>query len=131
MMQIALVYHRGNAQNIWLIIRNEKLAKNLLEKKKQAEEFAASRTRFLASASHDLRQPVQALNFFLSALQPQIKTEKGKEILNCIQTGKFSSLLDYEMRCNYPVTKKFDDYLERSSMQYTYYQVQSEFNISM
>lgn len=81
MMQIALVYHRGNAQNIWLIIRNEKLAKNLLEKKNQAEEFAASRTRFLASASHDLRQPVQALNFFLSALQPQIKTEKGKEIL--------------------------------------------------
>lgn len=81
MMQIALVYHRGNAQNIWLIIRNEKLAKNLSEKKEQAEEFAASRTRFLASASHDLRQPVQALNFFLSALQPQIKTEKGKEIL--------------------------------------------------
>jgi signal transduction histidine kinase len=81
MMQIALVYHRGNAQNIWLIKRNEKLAENLSEKKEQAEEFAASRTRFLASASHDLRQPVQALNFFLSALQPQIKTEKGKEIL--------------------------------------------------
>lgn len=80
MIQIAVVFHRGNAQNIWLIKRNEKLARNLLEKKDQAEEFAASRTRFLASASHDLRQPVQALNFFLSALEPQLSTDKSKDI---------------------------------------------------
>lgn len=80
MVQIALVFHRGNAQNIWLIKRNEKLAKNLSEKKKQAEDFAASRTRFLASASHDLRQPLQAQNFFLSALQPHLKTPKSNAI---------------------------------------------------
>ena len=86
MMQIALVYHRGNAQNIWLIIRNEKLAKNLSEKKEQAEEFAASRTRFLASASHDLRQPLQALNFFLSALQPQLSTDKSKDIFTKVES---------------------------------------------
>lgn len=80
MLQIVLVFHRSNAQNIWLAIRNEKLAKNLESKKDQAEEFAASRTRFLASASHDLRQPLQALNFFLSALQPNLSNDKSREI---------------------------------------------------
>lgn len=78
--QIAIVFHKGNAKNIWLIKRNEKLADNLSEKKEQAEKFAASRTRFLASASHDLRQPLQAFNFFLSALHPQLNSDKSKEI---------------------------------------------------
>lgn len=80
MVQIALVFHRGNAQNIWLIKRNEKLAKNLAHKKQEAENFASSRTRFLASASHDLRQPLQALNFFLSSLFPELNTEKGRDL---------------------------------------------------
>ena len=85
MMQIAIVFHRSNAQNIWLIKRNEKLVDDISEKKIQAEDFAASRTRFLASASHDLRQPVQALNFFLSALQSHISTEKSKEIFGKLE----------------------------------------------
>ncbi|XQW84506.1 hybrid sensor histidine kinase/response regulator [Thalassotalea piscium] len=80
MVQIALVFHRGNAQNIWLIKRNEKLAENLELKKEEAENFASSRTRFLASASHDLRQPLQALNFFLSALDVELTSEKSRSL---------------------------------------------------
>lgn len=86
MLQIAMVFHRSNAQNIWLIKRNEKLADNLAEKKEQAEDLADSRTRFLASASHDLRQPVQALTFFLSALQPQLSTERSKNIFTKLES---------------------------------------------
>lgn len=84
--QIAIVFHKGNAKNIWLIKRNEKLAENLSEKKEQAENYAASRTRFLASASHDLRQPLQAFNFFLAALQPQLNTDKSKEIFHKLES---------------------------------------------
>lgn len=86
MIQIATVFHRGNAENIWLIKRNEKLADHLSEKKLQAEDFADSRTRFLASASHDLRQPMQALNFFLSALEPQLSSVKGKQIFTKLES---------------------------------------------
>ena len=85
MLQIALVFHRGNAENIWLIKRNEKLADNLAHKKLEAENLAASRTRFLASASHDLRQPLQALNFFLSAIHPELKSPKGHELFTKIE----------------------------------------------
>ena len=80
MIQIVLAFHRSNAQNIWLSKRNEKLASSLEVKKQEAEHSAASRTRLLASASHDLRQPLQALNFFLAALQPEIRTDKGKNL---------------------------------------------------
>jgi len=80
--QIVLSFHQNNAQNIWLIKRNEKMASDLSDKKDQAEEFADSRTRFLASASHDLRQPLQALNLFLSALKPEISSEKGLRLFN-------------------------------------------------
>ena len=85
MIQIALVFHRGNAQNIWLIKRNEKLAENLEHKKQEAENFASSRTRFLASASHDLRQPLQALNFFLSSLYSELHSNKGRELYDKLE----------------------------------------------
>lgn len=96
MIQIAIVFHRGNVQNIWLSIRNEKLAQNLEKKKDQAEDFAESRTRFLASASHDLRQPLQALSFFLSALEPNLNNNKSKEIFAKVEscTSGVNELLD-------------------------------------
>lgn len=82
MIHIVLTFHKNNAQNFWLIKRNEKMANALADKKNQAEEFADSRTRFLASASHDLRQPLQALNLFLSALEPEINSKKGLKLFN-------------------------------------------------
>ncbi|WP_299772399.1 ATP-binding protein [uncultured Pseudoteredinibacter sp.] len=85
MTQIALVFHRGNAQNILLSKRNEKLAKNLARQKVEAESIASSRNRFLAAASHDLRQPVQALNFFLEVLRWELNTENGLETYSKIQ----------------------------------------------
>jgi signal transduction histidine kinase len=78
--QIVLVFHRGNAKNIWLSKRNEKLAENLVNKRQEAENLAASRTRLLASASHDLRQPLQALNFFLSVFYSELTSDKSRKI---------------------------------------------------
>lgn len=85
MIQIAMSFHRSNAQNISLSKRNEKLAKSLNYQKQEAEKFGASRTRLLASASHDLRQPLQALNFFLSAIHPELHSNKGREIYSKLE----------------------------------------------
>jgi len=85
MIQIAMSFHRSNAQNISLNKRNEKLARNFNHQKQEAEKFGASRTRLLASASHDLRQPLQALNFFLSALHPELRSDKGREIYSKLE----------------------------------------------
>ncbi len=43
----------------------------------EIERTTAARSRFLASASHDLRQPFQAMRLFLDALSSQITDEKA------------------------------------------------------
>lgn len=48
--------------------KSRQLAIALAHEKKQIEKISQSKTRFLASASHDLRQPIQAIYFFQSAL---------------------------------------------------------------
>lgn len=72
-----------------------------LARQKQAVELASqAKSRFLASASHDLRQPMHAIGLFASALEPHVSTEEGRAILGKIQTslvateGLFSAVLD-------------------------------------
>ena len=55
---------------------NEKLSEALQE----AESASRSKTRFLASASHDLRQPIHALSLFGGALMKRPLDESSKDI---------------------------------------------------
>jgi MFS family permease len=65
MMQIALVYHRGNAQNIWLIIRNEKLAKNLSEKKRPSRRICSFTHAFFSFCKPRFTPTIAGAQFFL------------------------------------------------------------------
>ncbi len=72
-----------------------------LTRQKQAIELASqAKSRFLASASHDLRQPMHAIGLFASALEPHVATAEGKAILDKIQASLatteslFSAVLD-------------------------------------
>jgi two-component system, sensor histidine kinase len=58
----------------------------LRQAKESLEEAVAAKTRFLAAASHDLRQPVQALLCFASVLEPYIGEPVGK--------GTYGDLMD-------------------------------------
>ncbi len=48
-----------------------RLRLQLADKKEQLEQAAIVKTRFLAAASHDLRQPVHAMGLFIASLQNQ------------------------------------------------------------
>lgn len=48
---------------------NEQLVHELDVKRQQAEAANAAKSRFFAAASHDLRQPLQAMGLYLSVLQ--------------------------------------------------------------
>jgi signal transduction histidine kinase/CheY-like chemotaxis protein len=52
-----------------LRFENESLAGQLRIEKERAEAASVAKTRFLATASHDLRQPVHAMNLFVPALK--------------------------------------------------------------
>jgi len=75
-------------------IKSEQQIKNALN---VAESATQEKSRFLAAASHDLRQPLQSLNLYLSALQMVTKdNEKAIEIGEKMQTSLMGmkSLLD-------------------------------------
>ncbi|MEL7542068.1 MAG: hybrid sensor histidine kinase/response regulator, partial [Pseudomonadota bacterium] len=68
--------------------------------KAEAEEANLSKSRFLAQASHDLRQPLHAINLFIESL-PEAKTKAEEERIVArvrqsldVLTKLFDSLLD-------------------------------------
>jgi PAS domain S-box-containing protein len=56
----------------------------LAEAKDAAEQASAAKSRFLAAASHDLRQPLQALAMFVNVLSERDLDEKAKQLINRI-----------------------------------------------
>ena len=61
--------------------KSEQLAIDLAYEKQQIEIISQGKTQFLASASHDLRQPIQAMYFFQSALAALITEPEQKKLL--------------------------------------------------
>jgi len=77
-----------------------KLLEQLKLSQQQAEDANNRKTRFLASASHDLRQPVHALELFSEALYNENLSKRGLETLTFLKDSVASlnelltSLLD-------------------------------------
>ncbi len=94
---------RGQRQYRELIrsqFENQELMERLAGEKRIAERAIVAKSRFLAAASHDLRQPLHAMGLFLSALLRREKEPSKIEILNDMNksaealNGLFNSLLD-------------------------------------
>jgi len=60
---------RALRASIEVRLRNSELVEELRAQKKAAEEANVAKSRFLAVASHDLRQPLHALELFVQALE--------------------------------------------------------------
>ncbi|MCE5182146.1 MAG: response regulator [Betaproteobacteria bacterium] len=82
-------------------VRHKKLGEDLVAAKLRAEEANLAKSKFLAAASHDLRQPIHAQGLFLSVLARTELTTHQREILaGANAAAKASSemlntLLDY------------------------------------
>ena len=116
-------------KSIHLQLRNQALIKELTEQKEiaqkaqiQAEQANRDKTRFMATASHDLRQPVQALEFFSAALNLELQVHPSRALAENIRaTGRelgelLDALLDFSQadmsvvqptRRDYPVADLF------------------------
>ena len=95
------------SEAIRLRFENEALAENMARQKSRAENALAiaddasrQKTRFLAAASHDLRQPVHAIGLIVSALGTEQLSPGAAGMLKRLQLsmrgldGLFASLLD-------------------------------------
>lgn len=99
---LAVVAHgrrlgRSVEENFRLRADNDALLDDLRAKNREVEAAMQTRTQFLAAASHDLRQPVHALSFFIGALQERAGSEEDvRRIATLLESATHSvrSLLD-------------------------------------
>lgn len=94
------VLHRANSEAITLRFKTNDLAESLSQQKAIAEQANMAKSRFLAAASHDLRQPLHAQNLFMGALRMQLQNSTQIETLDKLQmsmdilTSMLNALLD-------------------------------------
>lgn len=87
--RVVLERIRVQAEKIQLSLKkNDSLIFQLERKNKQAEDAVKSKTRFLAAASHDLRQPLHAMGLFLSTLKEHKLNKEALKILDDINLTK-------------------------------------------
>jgi signal transduction histidine kinase/CheY-like chemotaxis protein len=88
------------AESIRLRLERANLVEDLRREKVLAEEANVAKSRFLAAASHDLRQPVHALSVLVGALRSHQMDVKARGLLDHIDgsvralSGLFGGLLD-------------------------------------
>jgi two-component system, sensor histidine kinase len=87
-------------RQILLEYENRQLVAHLQAEKERAERANEVKTRFLAAASHDLRQPLNAIGLFVDALDARISFPEVRRIMDNLQAstqslkGLLNSMLD-------------------------------------
>jgi signal transduction histidine kinase/CheY-like chemotaxis protein len=100
---VAAMGRRFNAsleEALRLRFENVALADDLRAQKQVAEQTSLAKSRFLAAASHDLRQPVHALGMFIGAMRSHRLPRRTVDLVDQMDAsiaaldGLFGSLLD-------------------------------------
>ena len=92
--------NRSFKDTLQLRFSNLDLIEKLQEQKDEAERANSAKSKFLAAASHDLRQPLYALNLFAAVLDESVTDEKTKKTVLQIKSSvdalqeQFDTLLD-------------------------------------
>lgn len=92
--------HRSFREVILLKFEYSDLLVSLQKEKEKSDLANINKSTFLASASHDLRQPVHAMNLFIEMLQKKQLPDDAKLLINRIASSAtnlqslFNSLLD-------------------------------------
>jgi signal transduction histidine kinase/CheY-like chemotaxis protein len=100
MLLISYMSQKSISQTLKIRYENTNLLEKLRIQTNQAQTANQDKSRFLAAASHDLRQPVHSLSLLSSAISPEIHTDRGKKILSQIGNANdtmlslLNSLLD-------------------------------------
>lgn len=126
-MLVNILYGRNLQSNLLetmqLRFQNADLIVALTHQKEAVEQASLAKTRFLAAASHDLRQPVQAIELFVDVLDRDLKDTPAVVMLNRIRAAGrgletlLNALLDFSKidaaaikpdKRHFPVQSLFD-----------------------
>jgi signal transduction histidine kinase/CheY-like chemotaxis protein len=108
--------HKHFLESLRLRLEKNHLIEQLQHKKQAAEKANAQKSRFLAAASHDLRQPLHAQMLLVDELKPHAHNEHCAKTLRKLETsmetmnGLFSELLDISKLDACAVTPKITEF---------------------
>jgi signal transduction histidine kinase/ActR/RegA family two-component response regulator len=87
---------RTLTESIRLRFENIDLVGQLTREKERAEAASVAKTRFLAAASHDLRQPMHALGLFIDALRAEPHAPRARHLVDAVSESQLAAtaLLD-------------------------------------
>jgi len=124
---LVFITHSKYSENIFLDsirirFENNQLIDRLEIKKNEAERANKAKSVFLASASHDLRQPLHALNFQLASFEANLETlaqkdfgRKMKRLISSLN-GLFDGILDVSKMDAGITDKQLEDFDVRESL---------------
>ncbi|MDP9606299.1 UNVERIFIED_ORG: signal transduction histidine kinase/FixJ family two-component response regulator [Variovorax paradoxus] len=99
-LRAGLVQNRRVTESLMLRFENEALAARLKEQIEATERASAEKTRFLAAASHDLRQPMHAIALFGATMQNALhdhpESRNAERLMRAVHTlgNSLDTMLD-------------------------------------
>ncbi|MEM7653683.1 MAG: ATP-binding protein, partial [Pseudomonadota bacterium] len=101
---LRVIEHQTNEGGIVCVVSDVTELKNREDEAQSARDIAEqaniAKTRFLAAASHDLRQPVHAFGLLLTSLSRRVHDDEAKTLIDRMEKsleslqGMFNALLD-------------------------------------
>jgi len=83
----SFLVNRNILDSIYLRFENDELLENVKIEKERAEKANIDKSRFLAATSHDLRQPLYALDLYLGALEGVLDKKEQLELLGKVNSS--------------------------------------------
>lgn len=99
-LKMGYLFSQSWEKSFSLRLRNDALVNQLIAEKNASIEANIAKSAFISTASHDLRQPMQAVNIFIEMINPENLKEYEKSIFARMQKSvavlnkMFNTLLD-------------------------------------
>ncbi|HEY3487823.1 MAG TPA: ATP-binding protein [Gammaproteobacteria bacterium] len=82
LLYLSSLHEKTLIESIFIRFENQTLIEKLSEQKQEAEQASVAKSKFLAAASHDLRQPLHALGLYLDTMNTELNTKRQEELAN-------------------------------------------------
>ena len=79
-LKMGFLFSRSWEKSFSLRLKNDALIDQLVEEKNASNEANLAKSEFIATASHDLRQPMQSINIFIDMIDPNALKEYERSI---------------------------------------------------
>ncbi len=99
-LKMGFLFSKSWEKSFSLRLRNDALVDQLIEEKNASIEANIAKSEFIATASHDLRQPMQAINIFIEMIEQKNLQAYEKSIFERMHSSvtvlnkMFNTLLD-------------------------------------